>query len=82
MKETTTDNNNNNNKTKITTSQVKWTVYIVVMVGLFYGWVRAELSVKADSSIVNAIGIRQEKQSDILQDIKQRLIRIETKLEK
>jgi hypothetical protein len=61
---------------------VRWIIYGVILVAGFYGWIRTELSVKADLKTVEQVCARQEKQDDVLQDIRQRLIRIETKLEK
>lgn len=61
---------------------VRWIIYGIILLAGFYAWIRAELSVKADLKIVETVCARQEKQDDLLQDIRQRLIRIETKLEK
>ena len=41
-------------------------------------WFQGKLDAKADLSIVKNVCVKQEKQDDILMDIRQRLIRIET----
>lgn len=65
--------------------KVRWFYIVfgtVTIVTGFLFWFQSKMDAKADLRIVKEVIIKQDKQDDILMDIRQRLIRIETKLEK